>query len=65
MRNLSHLLIQDEMLRADSEQGGKASKAEVWHSQVLSLHLMTVNSEEGKIINCVCDGRVKLISSFH
>lgn len=65
MENLSAPLRQDEMLTADAEEGGKASKTEVWHSQVLSLHLMTVNSEEGKIINCVCDRKGKLTSRHH
>lgn len=60
MKNLSDLLRQDEMLTADSEEGEKAGKAEVWHSQVLSLYLKTVNPEEGKIVNCVCDRRVKV-----
>lgn len=40
-------------------------KAEVWHSEVLSLYLMTVNSEEGKIINYFCDRRVKLTLRHH
>lgn len=65
VKNLSDLLRQDEMLTADSEEGGKAGKAEVWHSQVLSLYLKTVNSEESEIVNCVCDRRVKVTLRHH
>lgn len=65
VKNLSHLLIQDEMLTANSGEGDKANTAEEWHSQLLSLHLMTVNSEEGEIINYVCDRRVKLTLRHH
>ena len=37
------------MHTADLEKGVKAGKAEMGHSQVLRIHLMIVNSEEGKI----------------
>lgn len=64
--SLIWLLWQDEMHTADLEKGVKAGKAEMWHSQVLSIHLMTVNSEDGKISKLiVCDRRVKVTLRHH